>query len=1048
MKEATWKGNLESIIENIVEGIVVLNSDGIIVLANAAAERILGRSKSDIIGRAYKDKVWDFTTAQGVPTPTEELGFIRVMRTRKPVYAIEHNHIRPDGSKITLSVNAAPLLDGTDTLIGVLISFTDITKRKQAEQLLRESEERYRLLVELSPDGIAVHTDGRLVYLNPAGARIFGYGDPREPLGLPIIGFVHPSYRELVIKRQARMQTGELAPPLEEKFIRVNGEPIDVEVVAAPIIYNGRPSIQVVFRDISARKKAEASLQETNQMLQAIFQESPLAIVVTDLYGKVKMWNPGAEHMLGWKAGEVIGHPFPADSGGRQDEIRALFERAMHGNALTGIEIKRKRRDGAAINVSVSVAPLFNAAGNITGVMSILADITARKKSDQALKEKEANYRAIFDAANDAIFVHDLATGDILDANRKVTEMYGYHTHEIKRLNIMDLSDGHPPFTQEKALEMIRKAIEEGPQLFEWLAKDKQGKVFWVEVNLKRATIGGKDRILAVVRDINDRKRLEEERSQLSQRIQLLLESTDEGIFGLDESGACNLINRAALEMTGFTAEEIVGKNVHQLIHHSYPDGSHYPVENCPIYNAFKVGRGRRLDTEVFWRKNGEAFPVEYSAYPIVQDDQIRGTVVTFTDITMRKQAENELKVAKELGDSLNAINALINSTLDLDQIMKKVVVEAGKALDVDTASVALREGGHWKIGYVYGLPQHLVGSFLSAEENRHAHEVAASKKPLIIKDASLDERVSKDIVEKYQVKSIIATPLIIKDEVVGILRFVFVKHKIDYAEQKLDFVHKLAAAVSLAIENARLYEAERNIADTLQEALLTVPEHMEGIDFGYLYRSASIAARVGGDFYDIFELPKGRIGIVIGDVSGKGLEAATLTSLVKNTIKAYAYESESAAAVMARTNEIVRKAPTRAPFVTAFFGILDLSSGKLVYCSAGHPEAILKKATSKIMLLETSSPIIGAFPRVSFVDEEITLTKGDMLVFYTDGVIEARCDSLFFGEERLISFVRDLKPLSARDVTRAIFREVLRCTGGKLSDDIALLAVALAGNK
>ena len=144
----------------------------------------------------------------------------------------------------------------------------------------------------------------------------------------------------------------------------------------------------------------------------------------------------------------------------------------------------------------------------------------ARKKTEQAWRESEANYRAIFDAANDAIFLHDAETGAILDLNRKGCELYGYTVEEVRRLDVGALSAGIPPYCQEDALRWVTAAREGEPQLFEWLAKDKSGRYFWVEVNLKQAAIGGEERLLAAVRDITDRKRGEEESRRLQERLQ------------------------------------------------------------------------------------------------------------------------------------------------------------------------------------------------------------------------------------------------------------------------------------------------------------------------------------------------------------------------------------------------------------------------------------------------------------------------------------------------------------------------------------------------
>ena len=137
---------------------------------------------------------------------------------------------------------------------------------------------------------------------------------------------------------------------------------------------------------------------------------------------------------------------------------------------------------------------------------------TARTPSPaaDAARTSEANYRTIFDTANDGIFVHDLATGVILDVNRKMTEMYGWSRDEALRLTLADLSAGVRPHTQERALEYLHAACG-APQLFEWLARARDGRLFWIEVNLKRAVIGGRDCLLAIVRDITGRKRAERE---------------------------------------------------------------------------------------------------------------------------------------------------------------------------------------------------------------------------------------------------------------------------------------------------------------------------------------------------------------------------------------------------------------------------------------------------------------------------------------------------------------------------------------------------------
>ena len=131
-------------------------------------------------------------------------------------------------------------------------------------------------------------------------------------------------------------------------------------------------------------------------------------------------------------------------------------------------------------------------------------------------------------------------------------------------------------------------------------------------------------------------------------RLGLLLESTGEGVFGIDLAGNCVFINRAGAQMLGFAPGEVMGRNMHALTHHSHPDGSPYADSDCPIFNAFRQGLPCRVDTEVFWRRDGTAFPVEYSSHPLLEGGQVHGAVIAFVDITSRKRAADELQRAHD----------------------------------------------------------------------------------------------------------------------------------------------------------------------------------------------------------------------------------------------------------------------------------------------------------------------------------------------------------------------------------------------------------------
>jgi PAS domain S-box-containing protein len=142
-------------------------------------------------------------------------------------------------------------------------------------------------------------------------------------------------------------------------------------------------------------------------------------------------------------------------------------------------------------------------------------------------------------------------------------------------------------------------------------------------------------------------------------QLQLLLDSTGEGVFGIDLDGQCVFINRAGANMLGWEATAVLGRNMHQLTHHSHEDGTHYPDAECPIFNAFRQGLACRIESEVFWRKDHTSFAVEYSSHPIVDDGSVLGAVITFVDITARRQAAQALQHA-------NAKLARANDELEL----------------------------------------------------------------------------------------------------------------------------------------------------------------------------------------------------------------------------------------------------------------------------------------------------------------------------------------------------------------------------------------------
>ena len=192
---------------------------------------------------------------------------------------------------------------------------------------------------------------------------------------------------------------------------------------------------------------------------------------------------------------------------------------------------------------------------------------------------------------------------------------------------------------------LIRESINEGRRQFEFRTIHPDGleRIIHSHIEVVSNKAGRPTCVLGAAHDITERKKFEEALKLLLRQHEMVLSSAGEGIFGLDLHGNVTFINPAAAHMIGWSTQELVGRPMHDLVHHSKPDETSHPSEECPIYAAFKSGAMHGKDDEVFWRKDGTSFPVEYTSTPIVEDDEILGAVVTFKDVTERKALEEEL---------------------------------------------------------------------------------------------------------------------------------------------------------------------------------------------------------------------------------------------------------------------------------------------------------------------------------------------------------------------------------------------------------------------
>lgn len=442
----------------------------------------------------------------------------------------------------------------------------------------------------------------------------------------------------------------------------------------------------------------------------------------------------------------------------------------------------------------------------------------------------------------------------------------------------------------------------------------------------------------------------------------------------------------------------------------------------------------------------GERFLL-YSSSPVVQDGEVLGAVAVVSDVTEREKLLEERLEAEKLAQTLNQINLSISCTFDRRSILTAAMDKAARSMACEAGSIFMRRDDRWHV-YSLGesvLPRSEIGYPMEAIP--HAGAVVESQRPALF-DAHAYRSAGglipfPGLDELLTGPTILIVPVVSRGRVAWLCTF---RRRVPepFTRAQLEFAEKLGAAVSLALENVRAWEAEHRIATTLQEALLAVPAEIEGVEFAQVYRGASEEARVGGDFHDVFRLADGRVGVTIGDVSGKGIDAAITASLTRNTIQAYAYREVSPADVLAATNEVLLQATSRRAFVTAFFAILDPSTGAFRYCRAGHPPALVRTLEGEVLRLEVGSPVLGMFPDPPYTDGCGVLREGDLLLLYTDGVLEARQDGKFFGEDALSEVVAASQITDSKRLVSEVFSELLEFTQGELVDDVALLGISL----
>jgi sigma-B regulation protein RsbU (phosphoserine phosphatase) len=405
---------------------------------------------------------------------------------------------------------------------------------------------------------------------------------------------------------------------------------------------------------------------------------------------------------------------------------------------------------------------------------------------------------------------------------------------------------------------------------------------------------------------------------------------------------------------------------------------------------------------------------------------------------------------------SLIEVNGLISSSLNLDQTLENVMTISKQVMNADASSLMLIDEKTNEL--VYEVALGTVGDKLKKEFRLKmgqgiAGTVAQEGKPLLLEDAYAHPKFYRghDEATGYRTKSMITVPLKVREQVTGVAQVINRLDGKPFDADDLELFIALCSMVAIAIENAKMHrslmEKQRLVKDmefarTVQESFL--PQKAPEVQCYRFSAHYTPALEVGGDFYDFIHLDKNFTGIVIGDVSGKGVSAALYMAKMGSDMRTLAFTEKSPVEALTKLNDLLAGRSRRGMFATLLYIKLDSRSGKLTISNAGHLPPIIKKADgSLITLAKAGGAPLGMLPGMKFSQETAKLERGETVILYTDGIVEAmNAKEELYGYARFEALLKK-SPADPGMLKTAIIEDVNRFTGlSPQHDDMTLVCV------
>ena len=621
-----------------------------IVYVNPAFTKLTGYAPDDVIGKTPR-------ILQGPKTDRSALRRLRKDCAAGKVFQGELINYRRDRSELQLEWSVAPARNERGEVTHFIATQRDVTERRRIETALRRSEEELRLMFDLSAIGATqVSPEGKYLRVNRKLCQMLGYSE-QELLQLTLHEVTHPDDR----KRSAAELSSSFADgtrefSIEKRYVRKDGTIIWVLINWTVVHDDSGQQLRTVanIQDITARKKAEEALQESEERRRRIAEATQDVLWEMDLKTNRLWWSERARPLFGYPAEESeieledwYGRIHPEDVG----QFRNQFNKFLVGaDSDWTHEYRFRRHDGSYIYILDRGRKSFDESGRPTRIAGAMTDITELKRAEKALRESEERFRSLIEQASDGIFIAT-TEGTYTDVNTSGCEMLGYTREELQGMKVQDLirPEDFP------RLEANRESLLKGEaNVEEWLLRHKDGHYLPAEVGTKILPDG---RWYAIARDITERKLAEEALRKSAEEIHDLYNHAPCGYHSLDKNGVIVQINDTELSWLGYTREEVVGKiNFGDII---TPESLKTFEYHFPRFKA--GGSIQGIEIKLI-RKNGSILPVLISATAIKdREGKYLMSRSVIYDITERKQAEAEREellaheqAAREAAESAN----------------------------------------------------------------------------------------------------------------------------------------------------------------------------------------------------------------------------------------------------------------------------------------------------------------------------------------------------------------------------------------------------------